>query len=216
MTTSSNSVPRSVEARALAYGIAWVAVAGVVGGFVGGVVPGIVGLVFLALSGIAVGAVQWRLILRPLGVSPVPWVATTAIGACAAMFTHYMMAGAVMKTTVGIADIINRFGDRLFYSGFYVALVGALLWGVPQAIVLRETTVRWWVWILVTMLGVLCAWIGALALSGIAFATMPPEIGRISHVAAYWVIVTLPQAILIGRAIGRTAADTVQRSHLPR
>lgn len=191
-------------ARALTYGLGWVAVAGVVGGLVGGVAPGVVGLVFLALSGVAVGAVQWRYVLRPLGVAPAPWIATTAIGACAAMLTHFMMALGFTKTTVGFADIIDRFGGKLFYAGLYVALAGALLWGAPQAFVLRETAVRWWAWILATMVGVSCAWFGALALHGTGFATTPPEIGRIIRVAAYWAVLTLPQAILIGRAMKKT------------
>jgi hypothetical protein len=75
--------------------------------------------------------------------------------------------------------------------------------GLPQSVALRDTPIRWWAWTLATTLGVVAAWFGELALQGVRFWNMPPEVGMIVHTSGYWFMLTLPQAVVIGRAMKR-------------
>lgn len=79
-------------AKALAYGLGWVALAGVVGALVGAVATGIPGIILWSLSGIAVGTVQWAFVRRQLQVSVVSWIAATAIGAFVTIALHFFWA----------------------------------------------------------------------------------------------------------------------------
>lgn len=190
-------------AQAVVYGLGWVAVAGVFGALLGSITTGTPGLIIWSVSGIAVGAAQWTLVRRRLRVSPIPWVAVTAIGSFVAIYAHFYFALLITKSGGGILDLATRYPGEFLRDSIVMPLVGALTLGLPQGVALRDTPIRWWAWILATTLGVVAAWFGELALQGIRFWNMPPEFGMIVHTGGYWIMLTLPQAVLIGRATKR-------------
>jgi hypothetical protein len=187
--------------RAVFFGFGWMLSAGAVGAVVGSIATGTAGLTIWALSGAAVVSAQWALVRRQLQFAPLPWLAATALGS--------FLAGYVYVYT-GIA--VGDGGEDALRGGVTVALAGGLMMGAPQAAFIRDPRIRWWAWILATMIGVLAAW--SVDLGGLWYSIhghVPRWIGAIAGTSGYWVAISLPQAFLIGWAMRRRTPPTTAK-----
>lgn len=116
----------------------------------------------------------------------------------------------ITKGAGGILNFTTEYGYEFVYDSIIIALAGGLMLGVPQAVVLGGTPVRWWAWIPATTLGAVLAWVGHLLLLFplSARGQLPPELDMIAVVGGYWIALTLPQSVLIGLAMKTELSDS--------
>lgn len=183
------------------FALGWVIAAGIVGGLVSALATGFAGLVARAFSGIAVGAAQWMLVHQRLRISLAEWTAATGFGSFIIVYVQIYFGILVTKGAGNFWDLITRYGGDVVIGGTIVAVVGGLVLGLPQAAVLRDTPVRWSAWFWATMFGAIAAWLGDLCLMTLVAGDLPREARMIALGAVYWVALSIPQAVLVGRAM---------------
>jgi hypothetical protein len=193
--------------RSVAFALSWILCAGAVGALLGAAAAVLMsvtagaGIIVWALSGAAVGAAQWTVVCRRLQVSKWGWVAATALGSLPVMYVYFYLGVLVTKGAANFSDLLARYGDEVALYTLAVMLVGGVSLGLPQAMLLRETGIRWWNWPLATILGILGAWLGDLGLWDAMLGRWPRPIGIIIHMSGYWMALSLPQAVAIGAAM---------------
>jgi hypothetical protein len=199
--------PRLNVGRAAVFALSWVTCAGGIGSLLGALTNALegaidhAGLTVWAFSGIAVGAAQWALVCRRLQVSALGWIAATAFGSFLTMSVYFYLGVLVTKGAANFSNLLVRYGDEVALYSVVVMLVGGLTIGIPQAVLLRDTRIRWWIWPSATMLGVLGAWLGDLGLWDAILGRWPRQIEAIIHMSSYWLALSIPQALVIGHAV---------------
>lgn len=195
--------------RALAYGFRWIAVAGVIGGVTGGIVGvlGPLGFGLWALSGVAVGAAQWAMVLQRLRVGQAAWIAATAIGSFITISVEIWLGLHILEER-GFPPVTAAFVHKFFIDCIIMAVVGGLALGIPQALTLRDTPIHRWAWICATTLGASAAWAFSLWFIYLKarYLHLHGVVQMIPLIGGYWVALCLPQAILIECALKRTEA----------
>lgn len=205
-------------ARALTYGVRWAAVAGLVGAVVGllsavaGVVAGSTGTriavwTLWSLSGVAVGAAQWAVVRGRMRLSPIRWIAATAIAPLGFVVFILLVTAHGVIQSAGYLEPSAAYAPAFIVQGVVTAAVCGLILGGLQAAALRDASIDWLAWICATMLGVLAAWVFNLALLFLfvptahgGFSKPNCEACWIAELVGPWIMLCLPQAFLIGRA----------------
>jgi hypothetical protein len=183
---------------AIGFGLGWIVGTSVVGGLLGALATGLAGLVVWTLSGFAVGAAQWLLIRHRLRVSPIRWIAATAFGSFVIILVHIYL-GTLVSKGIGRSEVL--------VDAVIMAIIGGLALRIPQAAALGDTPIRWPAWCWATAFGALAAWLGDFGLVTFVAGDLPREAGMIALTSGFWAALSLPQAILIGRAMkGATLA----------
>ncbi len=202
-------------ARAHAYGLGWVAVADLAGlaGLAGAIATEIAELMLWPLSGIGVGAAQWALVRARMRISPMGWTAATAVASLGAVAFFLLLAQHVVIESSGDLNPSAACAPAFIVQSIIAAVVCGLILGILQVAALRDTPLVPGAWVCATIIGVMGAWLYYLGIVLLPAGPwyLPQAVHQYRWTAifgGYWVMLCLPQAVLIARAIKSAAPAT--------
>lgn len=135
-------------------------------------------------------------------------MAATAIAPLGFVVFFLLVASHGVIQSAGHLEPSAVYAPAFIVQGVVAAAVCGVILGGLQATALHGASIDWLAWICATTLGVLAAWVPNLALLFFFTPTAHGDFSKpyreargIGEFGGYWIMLCLPQAFLIGRAV---------------